>query len=200
MVWLLLEERGAAARRIPLNNTKKAPPGDEKKEKINGSCVSLPLSSIKRKGLQKKVARTLSIESSGREGEREIRVPLGWKSSLEKKSSPWRTPPTTTRERTRWEETDRRVLWSGIHRRVHAKWVSHPESMECGGQCGINAIIKDTVSPQPFDEADSRHTGPVAMASPWRQTAHAQYRRGPAKFARAGSAHARSAGQCLAPK
>ena len=67
-----------------------------------------------------------------------------------------------------------RVLWSGIHRRVHAKWVSHPESMECGGQCGINAIIKDTVSPHPFDEADSRHTGPVAMASPWRQTAHAQ--------------------------
>lgn len=66
MVWLLLEERGAAARRIPLNNTKKAPPGDEKKEKINGLRVCLPLSSIKRKGLQKKVARTLSIESSGR--------------------------------------------------------------------------------------------------------------------------------------
>lgn len=112
MVWLLLEERGAAARRIPLNNTKKAPPGDEKKEKINGLRVCLPLSSIKRKGLQKKVARTLSIESSGRkERERDSSSSRMEELSLKKKSSPWRTP--TTRERTRWEETDRASLVVG---------------------------------------------------------------------------------------
>lgn len=173
MVWLLLEERGAAARRIPLNNTKKAPPGDEKKEKINGLRVCLPLSSIKRKGLQKKVARTLSIESSGRK-ERERDSSSSRMEELSLKKNPALGGHQQHERGRNGKKLIGRVLWSGIHRRVHAKWVSHPESMECGGQCGINAIIKDTVSPHPFDEADSRHTGPVAMASPWRQTAHAQ--------------------------